>query len=80
MEKHIGFFAEMKEIWQLVKRPEVASLIVISLAAQWPSSYASTYLALYFSVRGAFSSPPFSLFPPLVLFNLPPTIPSFFPS
>ncbi|GAA5915372.1 hypothetical protein JCM6882_000235 [Rhodosporidiobolus microsporus] len=51
MEKHIGFVAEMKEMWQLVKRPEVAMLSVIALGAQWPSSYASTFLSLYFTVR-----------------------------
>ncbi|GAA5820950.1 hypothetical protein JCM11251_001892 [Rhodosporidiobolus azoricus] len=51
MEKHIGFVAEMKEMWELVKRPEVAMLAIISLGAQWPSSYASTFLSLYFTVR-----------------------------
>ncbi|GAA6017758.1 hypothetical protein JCM10207_000487 [Rhodosporidiobolus poonsookiae] len=51
MENHIGFVAEMKQLWELVQRKEVLLLVPISIFAQWPSSYASTYLSLYFSVR-----------------------------
>ncbi|GAA5966882.1 hypothetical protein JCM21900_001954 [Sporobolomyces salmonicolor] len=51
MENNAGFVTEMKEMWSIVKRREVLFLIPISLYAQWSSSYAGTFLSLYFSVR-----------------------------
>ncbi|CEQ42606.1 SPOSA6832_04434 [Sporobolomyces salmonicolor] len=51
MENNAGFVTEMKEMWSIIKRREVLFLIPISLYAQWSSSYAGTFLSLYFSVR-----------------------------
>ncbi|GAA6038827.1 hypothetical protein JCM8097_002915 [Rhodosporidiobolus ruineniae] len=51
LERHVGFVNEMKETWEIIKRPEVFMLGVIAIGAQWPSSYAGTFLSLYFSVR-----------------------------
>ncbi|BGP20131.1 hypothetical protein JCM10213v2_008266 [Rhodosporidiobolus nylandii] len=51
MESHIGFKAEMKQMRELLKRKEVLCLVPLAIAAQWPSSYAGTFLSLYFSVR-----------------------------
>ncbi len=51
MANHIGFAAEMKEMWALIKRPEVALLVPLALYCQWTASYAGTFLSLYFSVR-----------------------------
>ncbi|BGP43596.1 hypothetical protein JCM10449v2_007637 [Rhodotorula kratochvilovae] len=51
MEKHIGFFAEMREMWELMKRREVLWLLPVSLYAQWTSPYINSYFSLYFTVR-----------------------------
>ncbi|GAA5872244.1 hypothetical protein JCM1840_004107 [Sporobolomyces johnsonii] len=51
MENSAGFVTEMKEMWSIVTRREVLFLVPISLYAQWSSSYAGTFLSLYFSVR-----------------------------
>ncbi|GAA5863623.1 hypothetical protein JCM8547_003671 [Rhodosporidiobolus lusitaniae] len=51
MESHIGFKAEMRKMWELMRRREVLFLVPVCLTAQWSASYASTFLSLYFSVR-----------------------------
>ncbi|KAM0748747.1 MFS general substrate transporter [Meredithblackwellia eburnea MCA 4105] len=51
MQAHLGFVPEMKQIWAVMTRKEVLLLTPIALFAQWPSSYAGTFLSLYFTVR-----------------------------
>jgi len=51
MANFIGFGEEMREMWAIIKRKEVALLIPLALYCQWTASYAGTFLSLYFSVR-----------------------------